>query len=137
MNIHDELTSRSIICEAVSQKEAFAIQQSWLETFASKVKKEKGKYVFRGLKWHGFSYDIQPCVHGMKAFTEYTNQWTAPYYVFDEELNECWLCTSETYPDLSVLHDDLYITHHNMKWTMVFTHEHPDLGPYFALKEIV
>ncbi|MFW5761507.1 MAG: DUF4275 family protein [Cyclobacteriaceae bacterium] len=29
--------------------------------------------------------------------------------------------------------DDIYICHHNMKWTYVITHESPDLGPYFSL----
>ena len=54
--------------------------------------------------------------------------------VFDEEGTWSYRCTSETYPDFTALGADIYVAHHNMKWTMAFTHEQPHDGPFFAVK---
>jgi len=93
--------------------------------------------VYHGFRWHGFSYHLQPCLEGEPALNKYLNQWPAPFYVFDESLGFCALCSAESYPDLSNLHGDIYVAHKNMKWTMAFTHEYPHIGPFFAGKSEV
>ncbi|KIC47145.1 hypothetical protein RA28_05510 [Ruegeria sp. ANG-S4] len=64
----------------------------------------------------------------------YQKQWPAPYVVFNENNDWAYSCTFDRYPDFTSFQADIYVAHHNMKWTMVFTHEQPDLGPYLAFK---
>ena len=89
---------------------------------------------YNRFRWHGFSYGLQTAVTGADALSDYRRQWQAPYVIFDEEGTWAYSCTSEKYPDLTSLRADIYVAHHNMKWTMIFTHEQPDIGPYLALK---
>ena len=74
------------------------------------------------MKWHGFSSGYEAAIEGDKALTRYTSNWMANYFIFDEEETWCFQCSSDSYPDLTSLSADIYISHHNMKWTMVFTH---------------
>ena len=48
---------------------------------------------------------------------EYLSQPHAPYYLFDEEMEICGLCESGGLPDLSSFRDDLYVVHHQLRWT--------------------
>ena len=66
----------------------------------------------------------------------YLGQWQAPFYVFDEALDSFARCEAQPYPDLSALRRDLYVAHQNLKWTAVFTHEQPHLGPFFAERPV-
>ena len=118
--------------ELLGTKESYAFSKRWLEMFAEAVKEKHGKYVYRGFRWHGFSYGIQVCTEGADAMSMYLSQWPAPYVIFDEELTTCARCVSAKYPDLTSLHADPYVSHENLKWTMVFTHEQPEIGPFFA-----
>jgi len=131
-SIEDFLTRLGIEYSPVSDVEKDELNSRWLATFARNVKREKGQLIFRGFRWHGFSYGIEKCVEGEEALAQYFAQWPADYYIFDEELTFCFRCKSEAYPDLSPRFADLYVIHGNLKWTMVFTHEQPELGPYFA-----
>ena len=85
------------------------------------------------LNWHCFSWEDSKALEGTKAFEAYQQQWLAPIVIFDE--SEDWLieCEVKEYPDFSTLRKDIYVSHHNMKWTMAFTHEQPDIGPFFAV----
>ena len=38
-------------------------------------------------------------------------------------------------PDLSCLGTDLYVFPESLDWTMVFTDEQPDFGPYFTWRD--
>jgi hypothetical protein len=99
------------------------------------VRKEKGTPIYQGFRWHGFSFGIEPAKAGEAALSAYQAQWAAPFYIFDEKLEHCLKCEGQPFPNLSDLRADLYVVHHNMKWTMVFTHEEPDLGPFFTTKK--
>jgi len=133
--VREALTTLGIDFTELSQQDAISVDQKWLAAFANRVKKKHHVFVYGGYRWHGFSYRIQPCMEGSQALEEYLNQGQSSFYIFNEELTFCVLCQSQAYPDLSELHEDLYITHHNMKWTMAFTHEQPYCGPYFALRD--
>ena len=85
-----------------------------------KLDKDMGRYVILG------------ACHPASAWQAYQSQWPAPYVVFDEEGTWSLGCASQTYPDFSLLGADIYVSHHNMKWTMAFTHEQPHDGPFFA-----
>jgi hypothetical protein len=99
--------------------------------------REKEQPIFQGFRWHGFSYGIEKCRAGKEALEQYLAQWPSHYYIFNEALTFCLKCKSEVYPDLSARVADLYVIHHNLKWTMVFTHEQPQLGSYFATQDSV
>ena len=122
----------NVIFRSATNKESSWLRNNWLQVFASRVKAAKGEWVFRGYRWHGFSYGIEPCREGQVALSAYLSQWSVPYFVSDESLSNCYYCESERYPDLSDLQDDFYVSHKNLKWTMVFTHE--ELGPYFSVR---
>ena len=134
--ISDFLDDFGAAFSVLSKEDSQEFERRWLETFARNVKAHHGKWIYRGLRWHGFSYNLQPYDRrGLRAIDTYLAQWPAEYVVFDEDLQEALRCRSERYPDLSPLVQDIYVSHANLKWTMVFTHEQPDIGPYFATRD--
>lgn len=87
-------------------------------------------------KWHIFSYHKDKRIEGEKAIEEYKNQFPADLYIFNERLQYGlkWRKV-ERVPDITMedFTDDIYVSHHNMKWTFVLPHEIPDFGPYFSM----
>jgi len=116
----------------LSKEATEQFSMAWLKTFASLVKKKHGAYVYLGYRWHAYSYRIQPCISGEEAIETYKHQPNSPFYVFNESLSYCALCNAEEHPDLTSLRRDVYVAHHKLKWTMAFTHEQPQIGPFFA-----
>jgi len=134
LNLRATLISMGVELADVSEQERSLVDQRWMAAFAYQGTAECHVSSYRIYRWHAFSYRKQPCLEGAQALEEYLAQWQAQFYVFNEALSFCALGESETYPDLSGLHEDLYVTHHNMKWTMVFTHEQPHTGPFFVTR---
>ena len=112
--------------------ETRSVEQQWRQTYAAGVKRATGSWIYGGFRWHGFSSKHEKALEGERALQAYLSQWPAPYVVFDEEGTWSLGCASQTYPDFSLLGADIYVSHHNMKWTMAFTHEQPHDGPFFA-----
>ena len=133
-SIEEFLTRAGVEFDPLGAAEVGDVVQRWHSAFAGNVKKETGSWVQKRFRWHGFSYEYQKAHSGGEAFSAYHNQWPAPYFIFDEDLNWSYGCASDAYPDLTSFDADIYVAHHNMKWTMVFTHEQPDIGPFFAEK---
>lgn len=103
---------------------------SWFEKLGdNSTRRRKGE-----LNWYCFYREDHKALEGAKAFEAYQQQWLALIVIFDE--SEGWLieCEVKEFPDFSTLQQDIYVFHHNMKWTMVFTHEQPYDGPFFAVK---
>ena len=123
--------------ESLNSEQRITIEKNWLRTYAANVKKETGSWIHARFKWHGFSYGFERATEGMSAMEKYQNCWPAPFVVFDENLAWAFRCVSTQYPDFSDFGADIYVAHHNMKWTMVFTHEQPDPGPYFTSQELI
>lgn len=113
--------------------ETTEVCRRWLEHFAARVKRQEGSWIYRGYKWHGFSYGIEPCRSGDTAWDAYRGT-KGKFYLFDEGENYGYLGqTSFPFrPDLSHVRADIYLTAVNFSWTMVFTHEQPEIGPFFA-----
>ncbi len=118
--------------DPLNSKEGGEVVQCWHQTFAGNVKKSTGSRIHNRFRWHGFSYGFQIARAGDDALNAYKNQWPAAYVIFDEDIKWSYRCVSETYPDFTSFGADIYVAHHNMKWTMAFTHEQPDIGPFFA-----
>ena len=134
--ISEFLANCSVSTVDLSKEAAEQFSEQWLRIFAPLVKKEHGIYIYRRFRWHAYSHRLQPCMDGEEAIKKYRRQPTSPFYVFNESLSYCALCKAEEYPDLSGLHTDVYVTHHKMAWTMAFTHEQPQIGPFFAEQSV-
>lgn len=83
--------------------------------------------------WHIFSYGATPCLQGEAALDELKMQYPTEMFIFNEPqqyLIKCW--GKVPLLEIEDFFDDIYVCHHNMKWTYVIPHEIPDLGPYFA-----
>ncbi|MEL6934869.1 MAG: DUF4275 family protein [Pseudomonadota bacterium] len=128
------LENQEVTFELLDTASKNEVEKRWLREFARNVKKETGSWIYRRFKWHAYSGKFEAATEGQKALELYQDQWAAPYFVFDEEGTWSYRCKSERYPDFTVLRSDIYVVHHNMKWTMVFTHEQPHDGPYFAIR---
>ncbi len=132
--IEEFLTRDGVSFDPVGARDYGDVIRHWHSTFARNVKRETGSWIHGRFRWHGFSYGYQNAQGGIEALSTYRNQWPAPYFIFDEDLTWLYGCNSDAYPDLSSFRADIYVSHHNMKWTMVFTHEQPEIGPFFAEK---
>lgn len=130
--ISNFLSDHSTDAVNLSREATEQFNVAWLKTFASLIKKEHGAYIYLNYRWHGYSFRVQPCTSGKEAIESYKRQANSPFYVFNESLSYCALCKAEEYPDLSSLQRDIYVAHHKLKWTMAFTHEQPQIGPFFA-----
>jgi hypothetical protein len=117
----------------LSSAELGEVCREWLQRFAVRVRRQEGSWMLKGFKWHGFSYGIVPCLAGESALRAYQRT-KGRFYLFDEE--ECfgYLCKTPFpfRPDLSRFRTDVYLTGSDFSWTMVFTHEQPEIGPFFA-----
>ncbi|WP_299193935.1 DUF4275 family protein [uncultured Litoreibacter sp.] len=134
IQIENSLSDHDVDFQCVPASESERLRKQWLNCYAARVKKETGAWIHNRFRWHGFSYGLQAAVAGLDATIAYQALWPAPYFVFEEENTWAYACTSDRYPDLTSLQADIYVAHHNMNWTMVFTHEQPEIGPYLAMK---
>ena len=126
------LKSNTVGYEKLCPPEQERISKQWQLVFAKNVKMETGEWIYNRFRWHGFSLGYQKAVEGAEALKAYQSQWPAQFIVFDENNTWSYRCASNVYPDFSSLGADIYVAHQNMKWTIAFTHEQPDIGPFFA-----
>jgi len=117
----------------LSANELAEVSQQWLARFATKVKSQVGCWVFRGFKWHGFSYGMERCLSGDEALQAYQRT-KGRFYLFAEDEAFGYLCKTvfPFRPDFSQFRTDMYLTGSDFSWTMAFTHEQPEIGPFFA-----
>lgn len=125
------LDDQGIKYEFLSNDELNDIDKKWKSKF---IGKRSVPYLEK-YRWHIFSYHSDK-LEGEQATVEYKKQHPTNIYIFNEGLQKGIKCKIiEKLPDIELeeVFDDLYICHHNMKWTYVITHESPDFGPYFSL----
>ena len=127
-----ELLQRGVVFTPLDQQAAHAFGQRWAAIFAPAPPPKWSPY-----RWHAFHVRLYPCLEGGAALSAYLSQWQAPFYVFDEALGFCALCEAQTFPDLSALCRDIYVAHQNFKWMAAFTHEQPQIGPFFAQRPAI
>jgi Domain of unknown function (DUF4275) len=83
--------------------------------------------------WHIFSFEKMDCSNGDSAKKELMNQYASDILIFNERQQFLIRC-SRALPiiEMNDFSDDIYLCHHNMKWTYVIPHEIPDIGPFFS-----
>jgi hypothetical protein len=131
-SLADAATAAGAAITEIPRNEAWLLLQAWREIYCAPVREATGKWVRGGLSWHTFSHDYFPSVRGRHALDQYHAQDSAGLLVLPESDHEIAIrCTSSSPVDFLGL-NDVYIAPSSFEWTMVFTHEHPEYGPYFA-----
>ena len=121
--------------QAIAETEWRRYNQRWLETFARPVKDKTGHWIHLGYKWHTFSYKFVPAASRESAIEAYSREMPSKFIVLSEDEGDpSFICENMPLPDLTEIGEDLYVFPDDYLWTMVFTHEHPLLGPYFLNK---
>ena len=130
-DITKQLEEQGVSYEFLSVKDLETIELKWKEKFIGKRTAPNVEYY----KWHIFSFHSDKNIEGEKAFVEYKEQYPCDIYIFNERLQYGLKCSkSDRIPEILMedFCDDIYICHHNMKWTYVIPHEFPEMGPYFS-----
>jgi len=107
------------------------IRTMWKDTF---IKEKKVPYVDDYL-WHVFSYGLTDFIEGDNATYELRQQFASQTVIFNEIGSYLLFCFDKI-PIIEMKNyiDDVYVSHHNMKWTYVLPHDSPQMGPYFKYK---
>lgn len=119
----------------IPRKEAWRLLQAWREIYCAPVHATTGKWTRGGIGWHTFSGGDFPSLRGSRALEQYRIQESNGLLVLSEDDHKTAIrCTSSAPVDFSGM-GDVYIAPTSFAWTMVYTHEDPEYGPYFARSE--
>lgn len=131
---------------ALDARELRREQTKWREAFGRGVKESTGKWTYKGIDWHAFSYRFAPCLRGAKAEDAF-NRVASPPFVLLVTHSEThgYRCDGKV-PSVANLQRlmaesrlplDLYLSAVDYEWTMIITHEGQNgIGPFFAMKTV-
>jgi hypothetical protein len=124
--------------EELQQRDRWALAQAWREVYAARLHSATGKWTWLGYEWHVFSFQHSPACEGRKAVTEYLRQAASRFIVNPEEGRGMGLpayrITDGQLPRFQGSKLDVLVWPEDLSWTMAFTHEEGDCGPYFSKK---
>jgi hypothetical protein len=123
--------------EVLSEADAKKLSLRWLDAYSKPVKQKTGSWVFNGFLWHAFSFEFSPARQGAEALCLYALERKRELIVLQEPDHvpaAAWLRELPA-PDLSALGLDLYVFPESLRWTMAFTHEQPEIGPFYSRSE--
>lgn len=110
--------------------------QTWREKFASSVKSQTGKWAHLGFEWHAFSYEFTPSKDGLQGLALYFAETASEVYVVPEDEDDpAFVCRTPKRLDFSDCQTDVLVFPLALDWTIAFTHEQPEFGPYFSRAE--
>lgn len=119
--------------EPIVGQEFRELSQLWLEAFCPNLKRNTGKWVYKGIRWHAYSFNFEQSLSGLAAYQAYLQLPVQAFLVFDESRDAMFECAPAAWPDIRVFQADIYLFNRAMDWTFVTTHEMTTgLGPYFA-----
>jgi hypothetical protein len=132
----DHVQQFGIAAAEISRQEKQQLQQQWRAAFAFNLRTQMARRQSSDRDWRVFSTKQAVCREGAVAISLYSRVRVPDFFIVPEDEGLPGLrCTGDTPPDLSVLQLDLYVSPPDFTWTMVFTHEQPWHGPYFARRE--
>jgi hypothetical protein len=132
----DQVQECGVAALEVGRQEKQQLQQQWRAAFAFNLKMYAGRRQSSDRDWHVFSTNQATYRDGTTAVNFYLRTKVHDIFIVPEDDALPGLrCTGDTPPDLSPLGLDLYVSPPDFAWTMVFTHEQPWHGPYFARRE--
>jgi hypothetical protein len=117
----------------LAQHERWSWQQRWRETYAQTVKIRTGKWVYSGYDWHAFSWKFTVARQGADAVALYLAERDRSLIVVPESIRLAAFRLERASPiDFTACMEDIEIFPPDLKWTVAFTHEQPDIGPFFC-----
>jgi hypothetical protein len=128
-NIGTYLESIGATYEPIERLELHRLVNRWLKSFCVPVFDRTGKWVYKSFKWHAFSFEFVHAVSGTKALDVYQRHPLKEYILFNDDESWAFKCSGGSHPNL---HEDAYLVPLDFKWTMAFTHEQPNIGPFYA-----
>jgi len=121
----------------LGRADARAWFDAWCRTFCDPVHTSTGKFRYRDLHWHAFSWGLVQALQGKAALDAYSAELPLAVLVIPESWEQT--CGVEyrgaSPPDLSRAATDLYVFPRSLTWTAAFTHEQPGIGPFFVRAE--
>ena len=138
VNLCDQLDRDFDITAVPLQGSEFRfLSRQWLEQFCPNVRRQTGKWVFHGFRWHAYSFGHESAVSGTEAFDRYTSQPLEGFLLYHESQDLMFDCDCTKWPDIRPWAADVYIFPRSLQWTFITTHEMTlGLGPYFALPSV-
>jgi len=110
-----------------------SINHRLLEAFFGNVRQATGKWVFKGYRWHAYTYDYEMAHTRQAAFELYWHQSVVPFYIYLELEDLLFDCTAHSLPNVAEFNSDIYVFPHDTSWLFSTTHEN-SIGPFFALR---
>jgi hypothetical protein len=135
-SIIEQLKEQNIIYEVLQESfspinsELSKVVEAWEKQFiGTKTAPHLNHYL-----WHIFSYKATESIEGEEATNELKKQYAADTFIFNEPQQYLIRCLKKIpIIEMDDFNDDIYISHHNMKWTYVIPHEvHSGIGPFFS-----
>ena len=105
-----------------NRKDAFEIERKWLNSFAGHPKGESGKFRVGRFKWENFQRRSANAKFGTKGRVVLSQQDREDYYLFNEEVSECWECIDEDFLIKPPYSGNWYLLPKSLSWTYIFTH---------------
>jgi hypothetical protein len=132
--IQNALIAASCAPVPLTDREVWSWQQRWRAVFAKELHNATGKWTFNGFDWHVFSFGHHESKTGDAAWADYRRLASCTFLVLSAEDRRTFgfSCNGKP-PDRLKAGIDILVTPTSLEWTMVFTHEEPMHGPYFAL----
>lgn len=117
----------------IAPADAARIWRRWDQTFGRAVQEQTGKPVFGGIRWHAFSWNFTRAESGRRAAELYAAEPSTELLVLEEgEAGQAFMlgeCAPIHFDRCGL---DLCVVPSSFDWTMVFTHEQPQIGPFFC-----
>ncbi|MEL6339155.1 MAG: hypothetical protein AAFQ65_04560 [Myxococcota bacterium] len=118
----------------LSLKQKWKLLQVWRERYCKPLHEQTGLWAGRsGHAWSSFNDSYFPATRGDAAMADYLEEDPATLLVLPDDENTLGFeINSSCIPTFENTFLDVYVVPPDMNWTMVFTHEHPEIGPFFA-----
>lgn len=131
--IFDILAAAACAPVELTEEHVWNWQQRWRTVFAKELHAATGNWVLHNIDWHVFSYEHHKSKTGGAAWSEYRRLAPCSFVVLSAESRQTFGFSCEGKPpDRLKALIDVIVAPPSMEWTMVFTHEEPVFGPYFA-----
>ena len=132
------LTAMGFAVEPLRRGDAKRLFAAWCEAFCCAVKLRTGRYRHGSYHWHAFSFELVKALGERKALDQYLALQPEAVVVIPESWKKDGpgvRLAGLPLPDLTFLRADLYVFPESMDWSMAFTHEQPEIGPYFTWRD--
>lgn len=89
-----------------------------------------------GYEWHAFSYEFARSKRGARGLALYLAESDREVFVVPEdEGDDAFVCRASALIDFTDCETDILVFPRALEWTVAYTHEQPELGPYFSRAE--